>query len=123
MNEIVSNANMTEIEQFLKNLKEKLVFTLTVFPRLTSSQLQVGIGPHIQPRIWRPVLEELIADGTVIREDLGITTPIGQYRTLTVLSLANPQPLELLMESYQYKGVNPPDNDQTPLASDKGEIA
>jgi hypothetical protein len=84
-----------------EKLEDKIIFILTAYPRLMPSMLHVGIGPHVSPRVWRPVLDQMIAKGIVICEQMGITTPIGQYRTITVLRLANPTPLESLVQSYQ----------------------
>jgi len=99
-----TNTNEDSTEGLLspeESLNEKIVFTLTMFPKLTPSMLQVGVGPHIPPRKWRPLVEKLILDGTIKRSELGVTTPIGQYRTYTVLSLTNPIPLQKLMERYR----------------------
>lgn len=82
-------------------LEERIVFILTVFPRLTPSMLQVGLGPHTPPRLWRPVVEDLIQKKVVKRDERGVTTPIGQYRTYTFLTLTKPEPLESMMARYR----------------------
>jgi len=97
----VTGAQGNEEAESDSALGEKIVFTLTLFPRLTPTMLQVGIGPHVPPRRWRPILERLVTEGKISREERGVTTPIGQYRTVTILSLSEPVPLEELMESYR----------------------
>lgn len=70
-----------------QKLKDKITFVLTVYPRLSPSMLHTGIGPNVQPQVWRPVLEQMIAEGTVLRTDEGVLTHLDQFRTFTVLKL------------------------------------
>jgi hypothetical protein len=71
-----------------ERLEDKIAFVLTIYPVLMPSMLHVGIGPNIRPQLWRPVLERMIADGKVVKEEKGITTHLGQYRTFTFLRLS-----------------------------------
>jgi hypothetical protein len=73
-------------------MEERIIHVLTIYPRLMPTMLHTGIGPHVPPKEWRPVLEKLIASGKVIREVVQTVTPIGQNRTITVIRLPDTQP-------------------------------
>jgi hypothetical protein len=88
-------------------LSEKIVFILTIYPRLMPSMLQVGIGPHINSRRWKPLVDQLIKEGKVVREEIALYTPSGQYRSYGVLRLADHMPkLNDLMNLYQQKVID-----------------
>ncbi len=74
-------------------LAQKAVFLLTIYPRLNATRLHLGLGPHIPPREWKPVLDRLIEDGVVKREIVNLQSPLGQFRSYTVISLTDPPPL------------------------------
>lgn len=71
-------------------LAAKAIFLLSIYPKLNQTMLHIGLGPHIPPREWKPVLDALIARGIVKREILNLLSPLGQYRSYTVISLTNP---------------------------------
>jgi hypothetical protein len=91
-------------EDFL--LREKMLFLLTIYPKLTPTMLHVGIGPQVRPQTWRPVLEALIREKKIKKEYLSVTTPKGQYRTYTVLSLASPISIEEWEELFRTRGAS-----------------
>lgn len=76
--------------QGVTDTKDRIINTLTVYKRLSPSMLQIGIGPSLSPKIWRPILEQLIADGKVKQEEEIHTLPSGRVRSYTVISLVTP---------------------------------
>jgi hypothetical protein len=84
-------------------LREKMIFLLTLYPKLTPTMLHVGIGPQVRPQIWRPVMENLITEGVVKKDHLSLTTPKGQFRTYTVLSLTTPMTIKEWEERSRQK--------------------
>lgn len=70
-------------------MRDKIVHTLTIWPILSPSMLQVGIGTSISPKIWHPVLEQLIKDGIITREELRAKSSIGRDQIYTRLSLTS----------------------------------
>lgn len=68
-------------------LKEKILHTLTIYPKISPSMLQVGLGPHNRPEHWRPALHALIDEGLIKQEELIAGNPHGQKRSYTVISL------------------------------------
>lgn len=67
--------------------REKIIHVLTVWPRLSPSMLQIGLGTGLSSRLWRPILETLITEGIVIREEVTARSPIGRDQSYTILSL------------------------------------
>lgn len=53
-----------------KEIRRKIHAALALCPVLTPSQLQIGVGTNIPPRIWRPVLNDMIAKGTICRREV-----------------------------------------------------
>jgi hypothetical protein len=72
-----------------EQLRIRILDTLEIYPRLSPSMLQAGIGPHNSPRIWRPIMEQLINSGIIIRGQESHQSELGRYRTIIVLSLSD----------------------------------
>ena len=67
--------------------KERILHILGIYPILSPSMLQIGVGTSLAPRDWRPALNKLIDEGEVVRDEVQAETPIGQHRTYVLLSL------------------------------------
>lgn len=72
----------------LGSIEDKIVELLTIYPKLNPTMLQAGLGPSLSPKLWRPVLDDLISRATVIAYTLN--PPAGSPRTQAykVLELA-----------------------------------
>ena len=70
-----------------EKLADKIVHILTVYPMISPSMLQIGLGPAVSPSIWKPILEGLIESGTVIRTNVLAETPSGRQNTYMRLEL------------------------------------
>lgn len=68
-------------------LRDKIIHVLSLYPYLSQTMLQVGIGPSIPPKVWKPLLERLITEKVVSREQFQADTPEGQTRTYTRICL------------------------------------
>lgn len=69
-------------------IRAKIIHTLTIYPKLMPSMLQVGIGTSVSPKLWHPILEKLVADGTIIKEELRAKSHIGRDQTYAILKLS-----------------------------------
>lgn len=69
--------------------REMIVHMLSIYPVLSPTMLQAGIGPYQKPAHWRPILEELIQNGVVVREQEERKTPKDRHNTYTKLRLAD----------------------------------
>ena len=69
-------------------MRQRILSTMRIYPRISPSMLQSGLGPHNPPSIWRPVLEDLIAEGLVQRLQESVQNERGRFRTVTILQLS-----------------------------------
>ena len=69
---------MTEEERKIRN---KLIHTLQIYPVVSPSMLQTALGPHIPANRWRPVMEELVAEGTIVRDEISGRDPANRHFT------------------------------------------
>lgn len=68
-------------------IQDKILHTLKVYPVISPSMLQVGIGNHIAASMWRPILELLIVKGIVFEDEYLKDTPKRMNYPHTRLSL------------------------------------
>lgn len=82
-----SNEDLGDLTENMIRLR--ILHTLWLYPKLSPSMLQVGIGTGFPPALWHPVLEKLVADGYVIRSQIQATNPVSKRdQTYTVLTAA-----------------------------------
>ena len=85
MNEPAESINDADVEH---DIREKIVFILNVYPEISPTMLQAGIGPQLSPKKWRPVLEDLIAEGVIEQHTETLQSPTGRHNSYVILSLA-----------------------------------
>lgn len=81
----------------------KIVHVLSMYPVLSPSMLQIGLGTALPPDLWKPLVEELITLGVVKRDDVVSMTPTNRLQTYTRLSLANEAAENLKALSMQFQ--------------------
>ncbi len=79
------DTNDATIEQL--EIGVKILHLLKIYPIISPTMLQSGLGPQLKPAQWRPVLTKLIAAGDVIDEKESMQTPAERYNTYSKLSL------------------------------------
>jgi hypothetical protein len=68
-------------------LREIIIHVLSMYPIISPTMLQMGIGNSISPSKWRPSLEALIRVGTIKRWSDTALAPSGRHNNYTKLSL------------------------------------
>jgi hypothetical protein len=86
----------------MDEMEKRIIHVLTLYPILMPTMLHTGIGPHVKPVEWRPVLEKLVREGKIIREVRTTVSPIGQNRAYTVIRLPNADELVKIQQRPQY---------------------
>jgi len=81
----------SDTESFEATIYDKIVHVLSVYPKLSPSMLQVGIGTSVPPSIWRRVLQDLVEEGKVVKDEEVRLAPSGRHQLYTVISLNNQQ--------------------------------
>ena len=76
-------------------IRDKIIHCLTLYPKLSFSMLQTGIGPSVPPAIWRPILEELKTANIVKVYSMSVKNPSGRDTNPMVVALVNPPNHEL----------------------------
>ena len=82
MNETVDNSTEADVEA-------KILHILQIYPIISPTMLQSGLGPQTKPAVWRPVLRRLIDEGKVKEDQESLQTPSERYNNYTKLSLPN----------------------------------
>ncbi len=70
-------------------IEAKILHLLSIYPIISPTMLQGGLGGHMKPAVWRPVLEKLIGEGRVAQTQKSMQTPTDRYNSYTMLSLAD----------------------------------
>lgn len=77
-------------------IRDRIVHVLTVYPNISHSMLQIGLGPALSPKMWRPVLSQLYHQGR-IKERLTVCKgPTGrdqEYRHLYLVPVDDMVPV------------------------------
>lgn len=60
----------TAVDSQYQLIRDKILKVLEIYPKVSPSMLQIGIGSSIPAQMWRPVLERLIEEGTIIQDDI-----------------------------------------------------
>ncbi len=71
-----------------KLCRERILHTLSIWPKISPSMLQVGIGTAIPPVLWRPELKKLIDEGVVRKYEVSGKGISGRDQVYTIVTLA-----------------------------------
>lgn len=72
-------------------IAQKIVHVLHIYPRLSPSMLQIGVGTGLKPSVWKPVLEQMISDGHVTRRFIQAETPSDRVQSYCIIELPTTQ--------------------------------
>jgi hypothetical protein len=88
-----SDTIMNAAIESVKQIRARILFTLSVYPKLSPTHLQVSLGPGTRSSLWHPVLDQLIEEGLVEKIQIRPTemTPSGRDQIFTVIQLAPKQ--------------------------------
>lgn len=81
----------TEVQE--QEVEAKILHLLAIYPVISPTMLQSGLGPYTKPAVWRPVLQRLIEEKKVVETQESLQTPSDRYNTYNKLSLPNVQVL------------------------------
>ncbi len=75
------------LEDYSQKLQDKILFGLMIYPALSPSMLHVFLGTSTPTKVWKAILQNLIATGVVVQEDITLTSPHDRVQSYTVLHL------------------------------------
>lgn len=86
--------NMPSLEEAsiegAKDIEERILFVLSVYPTISPSMLQISLGSGLPTKMWHHVLDKLIQERKVFRGSTARTRPNGRQQTLQFISLFPP---------------------------------
>lgn len=69
------------------DMEARIRLLLELYPVISPTMLQAGLGPQIPPAKWRPVLEQLLNSGEVRQESVYRQSVAGRHRNYIRLGL------------------------------------
>lgn len=97
-------STMTEAEtamhdaaaSFVADLRARMLFYLTIYPKMSPTMMQVALGPSTRAHVWKPILDQLIEEGLVWKHQVRPKTPppSGRDQIYTVIELMPPKDSE-----------------------------
>ena len=79
---VMSEDNDTDFVSITEEMiHDKICHVLTIYPGISYSMLQVGIGPAISPRMWHPVMQKLKERGRVQEREQIVKGPTDRVQT------------------------------------------
>jgi len=70
-------------------IRARLIHVLHIYPGISPSMLQVGIGTAISPKMWHPIMNKLKEEGLVKETEYMAQAPNGRDLTYKKLSLVD----------------------------------
>jgi len=83
----VSKLTVEETKSLEQEVATKILHILQVFPAISPSMLQIGIGSSLPAKLWRPILQQMIDDKVVKQDFCLFPTASGRQTTYTIISL------------------------------------
>lgn len=79
---------MSEESISSKDIVDKLLHILDIYPVLSHTMLQAALGPKIPSRVWKPVMDQLVTEGKIKVDTIVAKNTTGRHITYTRISLA-----------------------------------
>lgn len=70
-----------------QEIEAKILHLLNIYPVISPTMLQSGLGPYTKPALWRPVLARLVEEGKIVESQESLQTPSERYNSYSKLSL------------------------------------
>lgn len=70
-----------------EDIRDRIIHVLRLYPIISPSMLQMGLGPNVAAHEWRPVLDDMVSSGDIIQSTTTVNSPSGRHNTYTRLSL------------------------------------
>lgn len=79
----------TSTDSTSSSIRDKILKVLEMYPRISPSMLQIGIGSSLPTAIWRPVFDEMIASGTIVQTDIVSFSSTDRQQLYKIIHLAS----------------------------------
>lgn len=68
-------------------LQEQLMHLFQVYPVLSPTMIQALLGSKVRAIVWKPIMEEMISVGQLVRFEVVAKNTYGQLRSYTCIKL------------------------------------
>lgn len=68
-------------------IKARIIHLLKIYPQISPSMMQIGLGGHFPAAKWKPILYDLIKRKIVVEEFKTDLSVAGRNQTYAILSL------------------------------------
>lgn len=69
------------------SIRTKIIHVLSIYPCISPTMLQIGIGPGLAPEFWHGVMEAMIMEGEISKTQVQAQAPSGRTQTYTRIQL------------------------------------
>jgi hypothetical protein len=77
-------------DKTMEAVRMRILHSLTVFPKISHSMLQIAIGTGLPGSLWKPILDQLINEGAVKRYTEVVQSPYSyKSQSYTFLTLGD----------------------------------
>jgi len=73
-------------------IRARIIHVLHVYPGISQSMLQIGLGTAFPTDLWKPILNALIAENTIKRIVVQHVTPTNRNQSYAKLFIATTEP-------------------------------
>ena len=73
----------------IEQTQKQIVHLLQVYPVLSPTLIQALLGAKARPRVWKPIMEVMIKDGTLVRSEMVSENSWGQFHSYTCIRLSD----------------------------------
>ena len=87
INTEVDDESPSQAELADEVIRQRIIYCLRIYPRVSMSMLQVGIGTSVPPKEWKRVLAKMTFDNEVGVVTETHLTPTGRVNTHNVICL------------------------------------
>lgn len=98
---VPDGSHMNILQEQRLHVAEKILHTLSVYPGISPTMLQAGMGPQFKPAVWRPILEDLRHKGYI----LTVFHPAYNVRATKYIHYQKLFLVTDVPEHYQEKGM------------------
>jgi hypothetical protein len=75
------------MQSVIERTRAKILLALEIYPFLSASMLNMGIGTSTSGDLWKPILQGLIDEGVVLRTDKNFKNSSGRTQSYTIYHL------------------------------------
>lgn len=80
---------LTAAENHVQKVREKILFALEIYPRMSMTHLQVSLGTGLPPELWHPVFDQLCEENLIEKVQVRPSRPppSGRDQVYTIVQL------------------------------------